>query len=139
MKKLIYIIKLFFILTILYTSFLFLKSENRAIISIIPPCPIHYFTKLNCPGCGTYRAIHSLLKGNFYEAIRYNILFVLSLPLIFYIIMAYLYGFIVNKKVKPLEHIKPNWVFIYVVVILSFFILRNVPLFPFYYLAPPLK
>jgi ABC-type amino acid transport system permease subunit len=39
-------------------------------------------TGLKCPGCGSQRAIHSLLHFDFVQAFRYNALLVLSLPLL---------------------------------------------------------
>ena len=60
-----------------------------AIISIWPPaqssfyplCPIHEFLHLACPGCGATRALAALLRGHLLEAMRWNALFVVLLPL----------------------------------------------------------
>ena len=45
-----------------------------------PKCPFHMLTGLECPGCGSQRAIHSLLNGDIAAAIHYNLLIVLSIP-----------------------------------------------------------
>ena len=53
--------------------------------SIYPPCPIHQFTGLLCPGCGATRALAALTHLHFTEAWRLNPLLFLLLPLaIFY-------------------------------------------------------
>lgn len=36
------------------------------------PCPLRVTTGLSCPGCGSQRAIHYLLHGEFLRAWRYN-------------------------------------------------------------------
>jgi len=48
-------------------------------------CIIKNTTGINCIGCGITRAITSLLNGNFYSAINYNISVVIVFPLIIYI------------------------------------------------------
>ncbi len=37
-----------------------------------PRCPLHALTGLQCPGCGTARALHAALHGRFAEALRFN-------------------------------------------------------------------
>jgi hypothetical protein len=45
-----------------------------------PVCALHQATGLQCPGCGTLRALHQLTHGNFVRAWRFNPLFVALLP-----------------------------------------------------------
>jgi hypothetical protein len=45
-----------------------------------PPCPIHQFLGIDCPGCGATRALAALLRGHLAEALRLNPFFVLLLP-----------------------------------------------------------
>ena len=47
-----------------------------------PKCPFLMLTGWQCPGCGSQRAIHSLLHADISSAWGYNALFVLSLPLL---------------------------------------------------------
>ncbi len=47
-----------------------------------PTCPIHDLLHIQCPGCGTTRAIAALLHGHLSEALRLNALTVAALPLI---------------------------------------------------------
>lgn len=45
-----------------------------------PRCPLHAMTGLHCPGCGSQRALHHLLRGEPLSALRHNALFVLGAP-----------------------------------------------------------
>ena len=49
---------------------------------LFPHCPFLMMTGFKCPGCGSQRAIHSLLHLDFATAFRYNALLVLSLPFV---------------------------------------------------------
>ena len=55
---------------------------NPAESSWFPKCPFLQFTGLKCPGCGSQRAIHSLLNFKLTDAIRYNILAVAAIPVL---------------------------------------------------------
>jgi hypothetical protein len=57
---------------------LFLFDPSRS--SFYPQCLFHRLTNLNCPGCGSLRALHALLHGHVLEALRLNALLVVSLP-----------------------------------------------------------
>ena len=45
-----------------------------------PICPLHQATGLECPGCGTLRALHALTHGHLAEAWRFNAFFITLLP-----------------------------------------------------------
>ncbi len=49
--------------------------------SFYPQCPVYRYLHLLCPGCGTTRALAALLRGHVGEAIRYNALTTLMLPM----------------------------------------------------------
>lgn len=56
------------------------KQFNPADTDLFPACPFHSFTGLQCPGCGSQRAVHHLLNFEFLEAFHYNVLLVLAIP-----------------------------------------------------------
>ena len=91
------------------------------------PCPFYHTTGLYCAGCGTTRAIISLIKLQPYQAFRYNMLTVSLLP---FVSIYLLYKYMLKGKKKI-----PNiiWYFLLVIVVL-FGVLRNIPFFA--YLAP---
>ena len=45
-----------------------------------PQCLFHQMTGLDCPGCGSLRALHQLSHGHLVAALRFNPLLVLLLP-----------------------------------------------------------
>ena len=85
------------------------------------------FTGLYCPGCGGNRAIISMLKFDFYQALKYNFIITFLIPIGFiYFITKYILK--INIKVN-----NSIWRII-LIVVLVFGIIRNIPLFSF--LAP---
>ncbi len=40
----------------------------------MPRCPFKWVTELDCPGCGSQRALHSLLHGHPMDAWGYNLI-----------------------------------------------------------------
>jgi hypothetical protein len=45
-----------------------------------PQCPIYRFLHIQCPGCGTTRALAALLHGHVFEAFRLNALTTFLVP-----------------------------------------------------------
>jgi hypothetical protein len=99
----------------------------------LPKCVFHELTGLYCPGCGGQRSFHALLHGHFFAAMSFNLLFVLLLPLIIYFMVVFISG----KKHSPASFIyKANFSLAIAIVVVSFWILRNIPVAPFLWLAP---
>jgi len=103
---------------------------------VAPPCVFHALTGLECPGCGSTRAVHELLTGHPLAALDLNPLFVLSLPLLLWGLGAWLVG-----RPTPLARFRPWpmrtwwWVAGMVVVVAVYGVLRNFDLSPLTYLA----
>ena len=70
-KKRIINICIIFIILVLYLLLFAFKLEI--------PCMFKSILGISCPSCGMTRAIDSILKFDFYEAFKYNIL---SIPLV---------------------------------------------------------
>lgn len=49
---------------------------------MFPKCPFKVLTGLQCPGCGSQRAIHALLHGDIAAAWRFNALLVAYIPIL---------------------------------------------------------
>jgi len=47
-----------------------------------PRCPLFVLTGLQCAGCGTLRALHCMLHGEFSRALAFNPLLVFAVPLL---------------------------------------------------------
>jgi hypothetical protein len=99
----------------------------------LPQCLFHEVTNLYCPGCGVQRSLHALLNGHFLTAISFNLLFILFLPLISY----FLFVFLAGKKHSSHSFIyKTKFSLSIAIFVISFWILRNIPVAPFSWLAP---
>ncbi len=111
---------------------LFLFSPTR--YAFYPRCPLHVWTGLHCPGCGSLRAVHSLLHGDFLSALRFNALLILSAPLLGLLLVNSVRAPEGNRllKFEP----RPIWIWTFVGVMLAFGVLRNLPFAPFSLLAP---
>jgi len=73
------------------------------------------------------------LHGYILTAVGYNLLFVLCLPFIIYFVL----GYVLGKKVSSSSFIyKPNFSLTVLIVVISFWVLRNLPFTPFSWLAP---
>lgn len=53
---------------------------NPSKTALFPQCPFLLLTGFRCPGCGSQRAIHSLLHLDVVQAFSYNALLVSSIP-----------------------------------------------------------
>jgi hypothetical protein len=102
---------------------------------LFPSCPFHAVSGWYCPGCGSQRAIHQLLHGDFVRAWGYN-------PLVFFAILmvGYHWGVQGLNQLKGVQIrnliYRPLTTWIILVLVLAFWILRNLPFAPFDSLAP---
>lgn len=114
-------IVLLLIIIVLLVFIYFADSTKGPIL----PCYINKLTGLYCPGCGMTRALHSILRLEFYQALRYNGLsFIMPLLyIIYYIFMR-----------KEFESISKNILIFMIIIALVYGILRNISKFS--YLAP---
>ncbi len=101
----------------------------------MPKCPFHSMTGLHCPGCGSQRAIHDFLHGNLIDAFKHNFLMGLGILVLLYKIFLLIRArFYPDKSANLLYNPKVPWIIL--ILIISFWILRNLPFEPFSYLAP---
>lgn len=70
------------VLVVLYEKY------DPADFVLFPKCIFHSITGLQCPGCGSQRAMHALLNLEIGEAVRYNALFVAALPFLAVLVTA---------------------------------------------------
>ena len=60
------------IVTVIFSGILLYGFFDPVYIPIFPRCPFYVATGFQCPGCGSQRALHYLLHGNFGTAWHYN-------------------------------------------------------------------
>ena len=99
----------------------------------LPSCPFYALTGLWCPGCGSTRCLHALVHLDLAQAMAMNPLLIVSIvPML---VMA-LHGaglwparlqWLVRLFARPIP---------WLVVIVSYWLLRNLPWYPFNLLAP---
>ncbi|MBC7557266.1 MAG: DUF2752 domain-containing protein [Chryseobacterium sp.] len=119
--------KLLFILLVLFlmSGLVFYYFINPLSTNFIIKCPFKSITGWDCPGCGSQRAVHELLHGNFKQAFFYNPLFIIALPYAFVGIL--FEWFSLKYRYPKTRKILFGKTAIYIVAftIISFFILRN--------------
>ena len=72
------------------TTFLLAVAAAAVVLFRFPPdryrfyprCPIYTYLHLQCPGCGTTRALAALLHGQIMQALRFNPLTTLLFPIV---------------------------------------------------------
>lgn len=126
-----YILGLFvvIILSILYYKF------DPEMYNFFPACPFHKYTGFDCPGCGSQRAVHALLHGHILQALNYNVLLVLSLPFLLIHFVLKVLSYFMRKDLTWKIWYKPTTPIFIFVVVMVFWIGRNIPVEPFNYLA----
>lgn len=113
----------------------FLTYNPAAPLIQTPPCPFRTLTGLYCPGCGSRSALIQLASGNLYAAWRLNPLLILFLPAAALFLISQLKIFVTGRSFPRLFlHPSLSWAIFY--LILAYWILRNIPLYPFTLLQP---
>lgn len=100
---------------------------DPAMAGFFPACPFHSLTGLECPGCGSQRAVHHLLNLELGAAFKQNQLLVVSLP---YVLLGFVFDRILKPSVVVLKWRKILFgkraiLFVFSVVIL-FWVSRNI-------------
>ena len=108
---------------------------DPATTGMYPPCPFRALTGYYCPGCGSTRATHQLLHGHVGNALRLNPLMVISLPLLAYAVAAAKWPGIQVGWIRRITS-TPAWPLAILVVVVLYWLLRNLPIEPFSWLAP---
>ncbi len=123
------------LLTAVAVAIVALRASDPATSGLFPPCPFRYLTGWYCPGCGSLRALHQLLRGNFRAAWAYNPLAMALLPFLAYGTASYAL-FEIRGRHLPRLFLPAVWIRVLCVVIILFGIARNIPFHPFELLAP---
>lgn len=93
-------------------------------------CPIKKFFGIYCPGCGVTRMLLSILKGDFYQAFRFNPLLFLGLPFFCFYYCYYLYCLFTARK-NRFSSFEPNIWYFLIAVFIVYGVLRNLSFFDF--------
>ena len=100
-----------------------------------PQCPLYSMTGFACPGCGLTRGFHALFHGDVLTALDFNAMIPVISIFFGYIFFSMLSvavrgkGFSINKTSIAI-------VWVTLVSLLAFGVLRNIPAYPFTVLFP---
>lgn len=110
------------------STYLFIFEPGKS--GFFPICLFRFFTGFTCPGCGSTRAVHQILHGHIETAFMLNPLLLLAMPFMLYAFLRY--SVIVMRGGVPRQNVLPA-VYIYALffIVLSFWIFRNTPFYPF--------
>ena len=100
-----------------------------------PQCPFYSITGYHCPGCGSQRAVHDLLHLSIGEALSHNIVIVVLGIILF----SKMYALATNRFYKPYHYDltrQPTFTISIAILVFLYWILRNIPVYPFTTLAP---
>lgn len=130
------IIYLFFLCTAVVGILLLYFFVYPLYARYFPKCIFYTSTGLYCPGCGSQRALISLLHGDIKTALHDNFLAVCLLPFIVYALTIFLVNLFRRKKIttRLFNTFLPARLILILVIV--FALLRNIPAYPFTLLAP---
>ncbi|MGN1317752.1 MAG: DUF2752 domain-containing protein [Lachnospirales bacterium] len=106
------------LIPILIALIIFVKININEIVALIPKCPYYSLFHIYCPGCGSTRAVMSLLKGDFILSLRCNPAIIIGIIIISIIYLELIF----NKKI--LSKNKIFWI-VFSIILILFYILRN--------------
>jgi hypothetical protein len=112
-----------------------LYNFNPASAGFYPPSPFRLLTGLFCPGCGSLRALHHLLHGRVGQALDLNPLMVLMLPYLLYSLVSYISPVVFRRRIAQV-FVPSRWIWTFLGVVGLYWVLRNLPFYPFSWLAP---
>ena len=104
-------------------------------VHFFPVCPLYAVTGFACPGCGLTRGFHALFHGDVTTALHFNVLIPIW-AVIFTAVSISLVLMAVRGRGLPFNKISPNWLWVLMVLMLAFGVLRNIPAYPFTLLFP---
>ena len=109
-------------------AYLFLFEPGKT--GLFPVCLFRFLTGYQCPGCGSTRAMHQLLHGHVVAAFELNPFFLVAIPFLMCALIRY--SVIVMRGGVPTHNrLPPRYIYAVFFIVLSFWIFRNTPFYPF--------
>jgi hypothetical protein len=108
--------------------YLFMFEPGKT--GLFPVCLFRLATGYTCPGCGSTRAMHQLLHGHVVAAFMLNPFFLLAIPFVLYALVRYS-AIVMRGGVPPGNTLPAPYIYALFFVVLSFWIFRNTPFYPF--------
>jgi len=108
--------------------YIFVFEPGRS--GFFPVCPFRALTGFTCPGCGTTRGLHKLFHGDVVGAFQLNPLMLLLLPILFFVLIRYTSAAMRGRSIN-VNRLDAKYIWMLFAVVLSFWIFRNTPFYPF--------
>jgi|688.fasta_scaffold452912_2 hypothetical protein len=102
------------------------------------PCLFHLSTGLHCPGCGSTRAVSSFMHGDFIVGLKNNLLIILWGPYLIYRLFLGIFSWIDGKQ-RVVWSPPTSTIIIFLIITITYTILRNLPIEPFVTLFAPVE
>jgi hypothetical protein len=109
-------------------AYLYIFEPGKS--GFFPGCPFRALTGFTCPGCGGTRGLHCLLHGDVVGAFEFNPLLIVSLPFLLYALVRYTVAAVRGQPIKW-NQLNVKYIWVLLAAILSFWIFRNTPFYPF--------
>ena len=103
--------------------------------NLFPVCPLFALTGFACPGCGLTRGFHSLFNGDIIPAIDFNAMIPLWVVIFSWIFISLVLTAIRGRGLK-MWPTYPKFLMVFMVVLIGFGVLRNIPVWPLTILFP---
>ena len=116
--------------SLLLAGSVYLYAFEPGKTGFFPPCLFRALTGLTCPGCGSTRAMHQILHGHFAAAFMLNPLFLLAIPFLLYALIRYSASVMRGEIPRP-NSLPPSYIYALFVIVVSFWVFRNTPFYPF--------
>ncbi len=110
------------IIIVVFIAIYFTYDPSKS--GFFPKCFSLQLTGYRCPGCGSQRAIHSLLHGNVAAAWRYNAMLVVAIP----VMIIYGVGDMMRARWRRFHYwlTRPWLVWSIFALILAWWLFRNI-------------
>ena len=108
---------------------------NPTDVHFFPVCPLYSLTGFACPGCGLTRGYHALFHGDISTALHFNLLIPVWTVIFGYVFVSLLL-LAIRGKGLPMWPTAPRFLWVFMILLFVFGVVRNVPAYPFSLLFP---
>ncbi len=113
----------------------FVAMFDPAKLGFLPLCPLFALTGFACPGCGLTRGFHSLFRGDIIPALDFNILLPVWAVVGAWVFLSFI-ALAARGRGLPMWPAWPRVLWVFLVTLIVFGVIRNVPVYPFTILFP---
>jgi hypothetical protein len=113
----------------------FVAAFDPSNAGFFPVCPLYSLTGIACPGCGLTRGFHALFHGDVLTALDHNAMIPAFIVLFGSFFLSMFLVAVRGRGLSP-RFYAPRLMWVFLVSLAVFGLLRNLPFFPFSVLYP---